>query len=267
MSNAVDATAKSSGFHGPKVVKWRVNAKSPQITRRHFMGATAALAGGFAFPGSAQVTRPDGEIIIADPLGPAPGLPGASAIGTDATPVAHLPIPPQLSDLHLKEIAQRELARAGRKVWLRDVVGIADFAQPSFNKRFHLVDLASGKVRSYYCSHGIGSDPQHDGWLKRFSNTPNSLATSRGAYVTHTWYQGQNGTSMRLAGLEPDNDKAEDRAIVVHGSWYANPAMIDEWGKLGRSSGCFVVPEDNLLEVLARLGPGRLLFADKLSAV
>jgi L,D-transpeptidase catalytic domain len=242
-----------------------VDVKTPLITRRHFMGATAALAGGFAFPGSAQVIRADGETIVADPLGPAPGLPGASSIGSDASPLANLPIPPQLSDGQLKEIAQRELARAGRKVWLRDVVGIADFAQPSFNKRFYLVDLVSGTVRSYYCSHGIGSDPQHDGWLKTFSNVPNSLATSRGAYVTHTWYEGQNGTSMRLTGMEADNSHAEDRAIVVHGSWYANPAMIDEWGKLGRSSGCFVVPEGNLLEVLARLGPGRLLFADKIS--
>jgi L,D-transpeptidase catalytic domain len=236
------------------------------LTRRHFLGAAATLAGGLAVPGAAQIIAPASNVQSL-PLGPAPGLQSASIIGTDATPVAQLPVPLPLSDLQLRDIAQRQLAKAGNRIWLRDMVGIADFAQPSFNKRFYLVDMVSGKVRTYLMSHGSGSDPQHDGWLKSFSNIPNSLATSRGSYVTHTWYEGQNGTSMRLSGLEPDNDLAEDRAIVVHGSWYANPNMIDKWGKLGRSSGCFVVPENNLLEVLARLGPGRLLYADKLSTV
>jgi L,D-transpeptidase catalytic domain len=238
-----------------------------RLTRRHFLGAAATLAGGLAVPGAAQIIAPTSPIVPSTPLGPAPGLQPAGVVGTDATPVAKLPIPPILSDLQLRDIAQRQLAKAGNRIWLRDMVGIADFAQPSFNKRFYLVDMVSGKVRTYLMSHGSGSDPQHDGWLKSFSNIPNSFATSRGSYVTHTWYEGQNGTSMRLSGLERDNDLAEDRAIVVHGSWYANPDMIDKWGKLGRSSGCFVVPENNLMEVLARLGPGRLLFADKLSAV
>ena len=53
-------------------------------------------------------------------------------------------------------------------------------------------------------------------------------------------------------------------AIVVHGAWYANPEMVGQWGKLGRSEGCFALPETALLEVIGRLGPGRLLFADRL---
>jgi L,D-transpeptidase catalytic domain len=171
----------------------------------------------------------------------------------------------RLPDAGLIDIAKRELARAGRKVWLSDSVGIADFSVPSYEPRFFIIDLVSGKVRPFYVSHGAGSDPEHDGWLKRFSNEEGSLATSRGAYVTHTWYEGVHGTSMRLTGLDADNSNAEDRAIVVHGAAYANPEMIPIWGKLGRSSGCFALPEANLMEVLARLGPGRLLFADKVA--
>ena len=144
------------------------------------------------------------------------------------------------------------------------MVGIADFSLPSSEPRFFLVDIQSGLVRPFLVAHGKGSDPEHDGWLKSFSNDPGSLATSRGAYVTQRWYDGKYGTSMRLAGLDADNDHANDRAIVMHGAWYANPAMITEWGKLGRSEGCFALPEVNLMEVMARLGPGRLLFADKL---
>ncbi len=164
----------------------------------------------------------------------------------------------------LVEIAKRELARAGRQVWLPDQVGLADFSLPSYEPRFFVVDMLSGKIRPFLVSHGMGSDPQHSGWLRTFSNEFNSLATSRGAYITHTWYDGQNGTSMRLSGIDSDNSNAEARAIVIHGAKYANPDMIPMWGKLGRSSGCFAFPEANLMEILARLGPGRMLFADRL---
>lgn len=160
--------------------------------------------------------------------------------------------------------ARRELERAGNRVWLKDKVAIADFRQPSREPRFAILDMASGTAHRFLVAHGRGSDPEHDGWLKSFSNGHGSLATSRGAYLTHTWYDGKYGTSMRLTGLDPDNSEAERRAIVVHGAWYANPAMIGEWGKLGRSEGCFAVPEDRLMEVIGRLGPGRLLFADRL---
>ncbi len=160
--------------------------------------------------------------------------------------------------------AKRELERLGNRVWLKDKVAIADFSAPSRDPRFAILDMTNGTTTRFLVAHGRGSDPDHLGWLQSFSNSYGSLATSRGAYLTHTWYNGKYGTSMRLTGLDRDNSEAEARAIVVHGAWYANPAMIDEWGKLGRSEGCFAVPEDSLLEFIGRLGPGRLLFADKL---
>jgi hypothetical protein len=36
-------------------------------------------------------------------------------------------------------------------------------------------------------------------------------------------------------------------------------------GRLGRSEGCFALPHQSLQEVLARLGPGRFLYADRLA--
>lgn len=160
-------------------------------------------------------------------------------------------------------IARRELERNAGRVWLRDAVGIVDYSRPSFDPRMHILNLESGKVWSYFVTHGRGSDPEHDGWLKFFSNEFNSFASSRGAYVTGRYYYGRHGTSMRLNGLDPDNNNAVDRAIVIHAAWYAEPQVLAEQGKLGRSDGCFVVAEQNLMEVIARLGPGRLLYADK----
>ena len=164
----------------------------------------------------------------------------------------------------LRDIAKRELARAGKRIWLKDMVGIADFTLPSSVPRFFLVDMAGGAVRPFLVTHGKGSDPDHTGFLQSFSNVEGSMATSRGAYVSYGWYDGSHGPSMRLIGLDADNSNAADRAIVIHGAPYANADMIPRWGKLGRSDGCFVFPEDNLMEMLARLSPGRLLFADRL---
>ncbi len=165
---------------------------------------------------------------------------------------------------NLFRLARRELERSGSRVWVKDKVGIADFSRPSRDPRFFILDMQSGSVSSFLVAHGRGSDPEHDGWLKSFSNAHGSLATSRGAYLTRGWYQGKYGMSMRLSGLDPDNNLAEDRAIVLHGAWYANRDMLDQWGKLGRSEGCFAVPETALMEVIGRMGPGRMLFADRI---
>lgn len=170
------------------------------------------------------------------------------------------------TDARLLDVARQQLARMDNYIWVRDVVGLADFSMPSSEPRFFIVNMESGDVRRYYVTHGRGSDPEHDGWLKAFSNDYGSNATSRGAYLTRNYYEGKHGLSMRLTGLEPDNNNAETRAIVVHGADYANPDLIRTMGKLGRSEGCFAFPRDNLVEVIARMGPGRMIFADRLEA-
>lgn len=145
-----------------------------------------------------------------------------------------------------------------------DVIGIADFSKPSREPRFHIVDILSGATTTLLVAHGRGSDPAHSGWLQRFSNEPGSAASSAGAYLTGDIYQGKHGRSRRLIGLDPDNSNVEARAIVVHAAWYVGPEMVRDHGKLGRSEGCFAVSENDLAMVLERLGPGRLIYADKI---
>lgn len=152
-----------------------------------------------------------------------------------------------------------------KRPWLRhtDVIGITDYARPSREPRFFLLYTASGMVTEYQVTHGRGSDPQHSGYLNYFSNVPGSEASSRGSYVTGDVYYGKYGRSLRLQGLDPTNSNAEDRAIVVHSARYAEPDMVDQYGKLGRSEGCFALSQLSLQYVLQQLGPGRLLYADK----
>ncbi len=172
--------------------------------------------------------------------------------------------PGTVRDRILFDIAQRELHRAGDVIWKRDIVGIADFGLHSAKPRFHFVNLERAEVQSYHVSHGTGSDPQHDGWLKAFSNTEGSLATSRGAYVTWEWYQGRYGTSVRLGGLDQSNNAALQRYIVMHRAAYAENSHLEKWGRLGRSNGCFAMGEEQFRIALMHLSGGRLLFADSL---
>jgi hypothetical protein len=155
------------------------------------------------------------------------------------------------------------LARHNGAVWSRDVIAIADFGLPSAQPRFHLVDILAGTTTSLLVAHGRGSDPDHSGRLQSFSNLDGSAATSEGAYLTGETYTGVHGLSRRLIGLDPTDDRAEARAIVIHAAWYADRDMIAKQGKLGRSDGCFAFGEQDIALVLARLGPGRLIYAGR----
>ena len=162
------------------------------------------------------------------------------------------------------DVAKREVDRAGNLLWRRDIAGVADFGLPSSLPRLHFANLEAGTVRSFLVAHGRGSDPEHDGFLKWFSNEPGSLATSRGAYISYEWYVGKYGVSIRMGGLDRDNSNALQRAIVMHQAWYAAPDMLTKWGKLGRSDGCLAMAPDDFNLALTQLSGGRVIYADKL---
>ena len=204
-----------------------------KVNRRNFIASAAVAAGSLALPAR----------VFAQPS------------GLDTRSQAIL------------DIARREVARAGDVLWRRDIAGIADFSAHSSLPRFHFANLEQGTVTSYLVAHGSGSDPEHDGWLKWFSNEPGSNATSRGAYISWEWYTGRYGTSVRLGGLDADNSNTLERLIVMHAADYATPAHVARWGRLGRSNACFAMAPDDFRCALAQLSGGRLLFADRLNLV
>ena len=191
---------------------------------------------------------------------------GAAAAATLALgPRAFAQVDPTAPrDAALLALAREQVARAGAKLWRRDKVAIADFGLHSARKRFHFVDLANNRVESFHVAHGDGSDPDHDGWLKWYSNLDGSHCTSKGAYLTRSWYVGKYGTSIRLEGLDPSNSNALARAIVIHQADYARPDHIAAYGKLGRSNGCFAMGPEQFGRALVELAGGRLLYAASL---
>jgi hypothetical protein len=179
-----------------------------------------------------------------------------AAVAASAYPALAAPAPTLLRE------ALDALDRHGAQIPNRDVIAVADFSLPSCRPRLHLVDVAAGRViASHLVAHGRGSDPRHTGWLERFSNTPGSYATSAGAYRTDGFYEGGHGRSIRLSGLDPSNDKALARAIVVHGAWYVSESVAATHGVLGRSEGCFALSATSLSAIMERMGPGRMIYA------
>ena len=229
-------------------------------SRRQLLGAGAAaglLAGAAKAESLAQIVAG-----LNKPQG-APAAPGAAALPKVAAQ-PRVMVDPAI-DPRLLAKARAAFDRNRNRLRHTDVVGITDFSRASGQQRFFLLDTQSGRVTRHFVSHGRGSDPAHSGYLARFSNAYGSNATSEGAYLSGEHYYGKYGRSQRLDGLDRSNSNARGRAIVIHSAWYAEPDVIEQHGKLGRSEGCFAFSSRSHREVLARLGPGRLLFADKVA--
>ena len=196
------------------------------------------------------------------------GIPlnGLVSPGLIPDPLSLAPLAPALPGIspQLLERAKAALARHGASIRYRDTIGVVDFALPSAQPRFHLVDLLAGKVDSFRVAHGKGSDPEHSGFLNHFSNQPGSEATSNGAYTTADTYHGKYGLSMKVDGRDWTNNNANSRAIVIHNAWYAEDDAVAAHGKLGRSQGCFAFSRASQYQVMNRLAGGRMIYADKL---
>ena len=161
--------------------------------------------------------------------------------------------------------ARAKAALDVHKIAARDTIGVVDFSKPSDEERFFLVDLMSGNVEAHRVAHGRGSDPDHSGFVEKFSNDFGSYASSNGTYTTGDYYQGKYGLSMKVRGLDWSNYNAEPRAIVIHNAWYAEDDMIPIHGKLGRSEGCFAMSRKSQYDVMSRLAGGRMIYAEKLA--
>lgn len=220
-----------------------------ELLRLGGVGASSLLIGSAASAQSLSSSLFIGPSNNFDPLAPAkPKMTAPDGINPD-----------------LFERAMAALDSHAADIPYRDTVGIVDFTQPSHLPRFYVVNLVDGTVESHLVAHGRGSDPRHCGYLERFSNRIGSEASSSGTYITAETYQGKYGLSMRVRGLDDTNSNAETRAIVIHNAWYAEPEMVAEHGKLGRSEGCFAFSRASQWRVMNRLYGGRMIYADKIA--
>lgn len=136
---------------------------------------------------------------------------------------------------------------------------IVDFSLPSTEKRMWILDMEENKILYHtYVSHGQNTGGN---MATNFSNTPNSLQSSLGFYVTAETYYGKNGLSLFIDGMEKEfNSKARERYVVIHGADYAKEESIKKLGRLGRSYGCPAVPTEVAIEIINKIKGGSALF-------
>ena len=141
----------------------------------------------------------------------------------------------------------------------KNIISICDFTQSSNSKRLYIIDLSQGKLLfNTLVAHGKNTGEE---FARFFSNEPSSYKSSLGFYATKETYQGEHGLSLKLQGQEPGfNDKAEDRAIVMHGADYVCDNFICQFGRLGRSFGCPSVPFEWHKQIINTIKNGSCLF-------
>lgn len=147
-----------------------------------------------------------------------------------------------------------------RGIILKDkILTVVDFTKPSTEKRMYVIDLDNEKILFHtYVAHGQNSGSQ---FAEKFSNKPESFQSSLGFYETLGTYNGKHGYSMKLSGLESGiNDKAEERAIVIHAAPYVSETFIKTKGFLGRSWGCPALPEAYNKPIIDKIKDGSCLF-------
>jgi hypothetical protein len=156
------------------------------------------------------------------------------------------------------------IAAHGRAVSERltssQLLTVIDYSLPSRARRLWVLDLGAGRVLAHeYVAHGRNSG---DDRAIRFSNSPGSLQSSLGLFLTGRVYQGKHGTSLRLRGLDPElNGEAERRGIVIHGADYVGARTIAALGRLGRSHGCPALASAVASRVIELIRDGTALFA------
>jgi hypothetical protein len=138
-------------------------------------------------------------------------------------------------------------------------ITICDYSQSSANKRLYIIDVANEVlVTNTYVAHGKNSGSDY---ATRFSNTPESLQSSLGFYVTGNTYIGKHGLSLRINGVDRGyNDKALERTIVIHGAEYVSAARAKAGIFMGRSWGCPAVPQEESTKIINTIKEGTCLF-------
>lgn len=146
-----------------------------------------------------------------------------------------------------------------RLVRNKNIITVIDFSKRSNEKRLYVIDLKRKKLLfQTLVAHGRNSGLEY---ANNFSNEKDSHKSSLGFYITLRTYVGEHGYALKIKGCEKGfNDKAYDRAIVIHGSEYVTDQFLKSNGFLGRSFGCPALPEKINKKVIDVIKNGSCIF-------
>ncbi|MDO6434545.1 murein L,D-transpeptidase catalytic domain family protein [Flavitalea sp. BT771] len=145
------------------------------------------------------------------------------------------------------------------KLQKTDLLTICDFSQSSSKERMYVIDVRNKKILyKTFVAHGINSGEEY---ASSFSNQEESCKSSLGFYVTRKTYQGVNGLSLRIEGLDKGfNDNAYKRSIVIHGAPYVSLRILHKYGVMGTTFGCPAIPSEVSDEIIPLVKNGSCFF-------
>jgi hypothetical protein len=160
----------------------------------------------------------------------------------------------------VRALEARDCAAASGTAPRAQRMAVIDYSLPSTEPRLWIFDLQRERLLyAEHVAHGRGSGENQ---AELFSNVEGSHQSSLGLFLTAETYQGGNGYSLRLDGLEAGiNDHARERLIVMHGAAYVDPVAALRQGRLGRSFGCPAVRTEVAQAVIDVLRGGQLIYA------
>ena len=140
-----------------------------------------------------------------------------------------------------------------------DILSICDFSQSSSNQRLYVIDVRNRRLLyRTYVAHGINSG---SAFASSFSNREESCKSSLGFYITSTTYNGANGLSLRIDGLDRGfNDNARKRSIVIHGAGYVSTRILQKYGVMGTTFGCPAIPTEMTSQIIPVVKNGSCFF-------
>ncbi|MGV8093371.1 MAG: murein L,D-transpeptidase catalytic domain family protein [Mangrovibacterium sp.] len=141
----------------------------------------------------------------------------------------------------------------------KEILTLIDYSRPSTQKRLYVLDIKRQKLLfASLVAHGKNSGGNY---ATSFSNEVGSGKSSLGFFLTGNTYWGKNGYSMVLDGLEKGiNDRARERAIVMHGAPYCNPSVLKTTNRLGRSLGCPALPPSLNRPIIDTIKNGSVIY-------
>tara|TARA_R110002049_G_scaffold169496_4_gene336104 strand:+ start:1491 stop:2204 length:714 start_codon:yes stop_codon:yes gene_type:complete len=202
------------------------------------IGRHLLAAGAFVVFSTCAVASPFADRLVADLSARAPDL--------DVSVLRHGVSAMQCAIRHGAQGAER--------------LAVIDFSLPSSERRLWIFDLNKrALVLADYVAHGNRTG---ENLATAFSNIVGSHQSSLGLFRAAESYHGKHGYSLRMDGLEPGvNDRARERAIVIHGADYVDPSWIPVQGRIGRSQGCPAVRPEIAATVVDALKGGQFVFA------
>lgn len=156
-------------------------------------------------------------------------------------------------------LGYQNLLKEGKVAEGNHILSICDFSLSANVPRIWVMDLRRKKVLyNTLVAHGQGTGEE---FAEKFSNIENSHQSSLGFYITANTYNGNNGYSLKLYGMDVGyNHNAFDRAIVIHGANYVSESFIKANKRLGRSWGCPALPQDKSRVMIDRIKEGSVLY-------